>query len=242
MLGLASKPLPTIGILGLRGQRMTTRARHVEVFQTPGPGTFRAKARGWHLILLYGPGGSGGSSPGTAASGGGGGGAALKRVFLNEGDVVSYTIGTSASGSPSSASIAGRFSFSAFPGSTGGVGFVAGALGGLGVGGDINRAGGRGLGNTNPNGDPDDDDGVVLPATDGEWGGKGDPSTGGAFGGGGGGGGAGFRDILANLAGNGGSTGLSLPVGSPGGGGLGGIFGNPGGPGGDGAVAFIYEA
>ena len=197
-----------------------------DIILTAGSGSYTVKKTGVLDILLYGPGGNGGSSPGTAASGGGGGGAARKRLKLRKGQVISYTVGTPGSGA-TTASLAGVFSFSANPGSTGGIGFVAGGAGGTGVGGDVN---------------PGTDDGDVITAQDGEYGGRHYDSGSGAGSGGGGGGGAGFTEVLANLKGDGrGNTGGSpnLPT-QPGGGGKGGVTGTPGDTGATGAVAFIY--
>lgn len=225
------------GAMGVRAQAMTGGKRQVvDIFLTPGAATFRAAITGWHDILLYGGGGPGGSTPGTAASGGGGGGAALKRVWLRANDDVSYTVGTAAGDSTgdSSASIPGRFSFSATHGNPGGTGYILGGLGGVGSGGDINRRGGRGCGFTNPNGDPNDNDGVGMPAEWGEGGGDAWPA---AEATGAGGGAAGFREIIPTLAGCGGDSGRGRAAGIPGGGGTGLTVGQVAAPG---AVAFVY--
>lgn len=237
MRGSVRPPAPP-SVPALRAPGGPKHARY-DLFTAVGAGVWIAPRSGWYWVLAYGPGGNGGSSPGTAASGGGGGGAAGKRVRLNRGQPVAYSI--SAPGAPTTVQVAGLFSLSAGHGAAGGVGFVLGGAGGIGTGGDLNRTGGRGHGNTNPNGDPNDDDGVVVPATDGEYGGPGDPSQAGAGSGAGGGGGAGFRDILPHVFGRGSSQGFSIPVGSPGGGGVGSTGGAPGGAGGGGAIAFVYD-
>lgn len=210
-----------------------------DLVTTVGAGVWVAPKTGWYWVLAYGPGGDGGSSPGTAASGGGGGGAAGKRVRLNRGQPVAYSV--TAPGTPTTASVAGLFSLSAGHGAAGGVGFVVGGVGGIGTGGDLNRRGGGGAGSTNPDLNPDTQDGVDQAATRGEYGGEVNNAEG-AGTGGVGGGGAGFRDIIPAVYGNGSQFGVGTKTGEgPGGGASGAVGGQPAFAGASGAVAFVYD-
>lgn len=197
-----------------------------------GAGTWRAPRSGWYWALAYGPGGTGGSTPGTAASGGGGGGADGSRFWAARGQPVAYSIATP--GSDTTITLAGRLALIATSGAAGAAGFVLGGAGGVGLGGQLRRRGGAGGGSTNPNGDPNDDDGQPVAPQDGEYGGKGLGAAG-AGGGAGSGGGAGFTDILPNVKGDGSASNAGVV---PGGGGSGSTVGYAGA---SGAVAFVFD-
>lgn len=134
---------------------------------SPVGGSFTAPADGWYAVYALGHGGSGGVSAGTDASNGGGGSASRKYVYLYAGQAVDYTIPAANNFSPGNtvATLPNGSQLTAGPGGNGGGGFVPGGVGGVATGGDVNRKGGVGGGNSDPDGDPNTNDGTQTQTT-----------------------------------------------------------------------------
>jgi hypothetical protein len=208
-----------IGALGRPRRRGSVGAASRTDYTSAGVTTFTAPRAGDYDFYLIGPGGPGGVSPGSAASDGGGGGGAKRRFTLAKNEVADLEVGTYAifANHPTSVTVRG-VTVTASQGAPGAAGYEEGGTGGVGANGDINLHGGKGSGPTNPDGDPNTNDGIEA-GTHGD----GNPLSG-AFNYGTA---AAFPDDL---------PGLSLSTGR---GGIGQAFSAPVDPGDDGAIVVI---
>ena len=218
--------LGRLGALGVRRRSGEAAAVRYNYYST-GADTFVAPTAGLYDFYLYGPGAKGGTSAGFAASSGGGGGAAKKRKRLRKGQSVALYVGSGAVAASATDHTTVTFPslvVSATRGLTGSDGYAPGGAGGYGINGDVNRTGGTGNGDSNPDGDPNTPDGVSTGTL---------ASYGGIYNGAG----AGFTDEIPELGGQGGGTPFgATPAGTPGGGGGGVGGGAPAYAGGDGAI------
>lgn len=148
----------SIGRIGPRS-RNAVGGRLLSFFGRVGSttGTYTAAHTGWHYIFGWGGGGSGGSSAGTAASGGGSGAAGFIRVWLTEGQTITYTVG--GEGVATTVTLPDGRVLTAGGGSAGGAGYVDAGSGGTANGWSINRNGYRGGGYTNTDGNANTNDG-----------------------------------------------------------------------------------
>lgn len=206
--------LGDLGRLGRLGGFDRPRANAVAsaqyTYTAVGADTFVAPAAGRYDVYAYGPGGIGGESAGTTASRGGGGGAAKIRWRLRKDETLSLFVGqvVSLGGTSTTVTKSGQPVLTGGKGGNGAAGEMPGGAAGVGSNGDVNRAGGVGIGDSNPDGDPNTADGVNT-ATLAEGG---DGSTLG--------GGAGFPEdvpgVFAGAGGIGGIFGAPAPDGAPG--------------------------
>jgi hypothetical protein len=173
----------------MSGRRNKTKLRQVLDTTTPGAGIFTAVASGILTIVAWGPGASGSSAVGGATPGGNAGGAVYKRIRLTKGQTISYLVGSAGASVTGANGNSATDTTIALPNGNqliaqGGLALGVSTLS-TGIGGDLNRKGGKG-GNPSP--------APGSPGEDGSPGGA--PATNGS----GGGGAAGFDSIIAGFA------------------------------------------
>jgi hypothetical protein len=148
-----------VTISGSGGITPTPGQVSVQVFATAGTFTYTkpTNVRRVRVFVTGGGGGGGPTNEDDQANGGGAGGTAIKMIDLTGISTVSVTVGAGSAGATNSSGFGGRASTSSFgsycsatggrnTGADAGTTWAIGGEGGVGIGGDINLAGGDGHG------------------------------------------------------------------------------------------------